>query len=154
MAGQGKSKKHIVRSKKLKKPSKGEKKKARSAPGFIGAGLGLFAFIGWTVWSVFAKEKEDREYSKKIRTRLASKPLVFSDHASCRMDCRHVGMNDVVSTLQSGRVNSRKSNPAARPCPKYALDKGRVQAVFADCATSTPVVTVIDTHTNHPCGPC
>lgn len=32
--------------------------------------------------------------------------------------------------------------------------EGRVQAVFADCYKDTPVVTVIDTETNHPCGPC
>jgi hypothetical protein len=35
-----------------------------------------------------------------------------------------------------------------------AAQDGRTLAVFADCAVDTRLVTVIDTETNHPCGPC
>jgi hypothetical protein len=35
-----------------------------------------------------------------------------------------------------------------------ALQDGKTLAVFADCAADTRLVTVIDTDTDHPCGPC
>mmetsp|Transcript_47038 Transcript_47038/g.89816 ORF Transcript_47038/g.89816 Transcript_47038/m.89816 type:complete len:153 (+) Transcript_47038:168-626(+) len=151
----GQGKKRIYTQKKLTpKKSKAERKKARSPNGFLALMTGFVGMCAWTLWGAVKKERADLERSKNIRVRLMSKPLVFSPHASCRMDCRFVDKAAVISTLKNGRVNDRKSNPNARPCPRYAIDEGRVQAVFADCYKDTPVVTVIDTETNHPCGPC
>mmetsp|Transcript_33043 Transcript_33043/g.45817 ORF Transcript_33043/g.45817 Transcript_33043/m.45817 type:complete len:160 (+) Transcript_33043:137-616(+) len=141
-------------SKKLHRENKTKRKGQRSPNGLI---VMMGSFIGacaWTLWGAFKKERENMEYAKAVRTRLASKPVVFSPHASCRMDCRFVGKPEVLSVLQHGRLNLRKSSPDARPCPRYALQEGRVQAVFADCYNNTPVVTVIDTVTNHECGKC
>ena len=45
----------------------------------------------------------------------------------------------------------RHGAPRARPCPKVALNLGRVRAIWADCPEDTTLVTAIDTDTNHPC---
>mmetsp|Transcript_13610 Transcript_13610/g.23033 ORF Transcript_13610/g.23033 Transcript_13610/m.23033 type:complete len:154 (-) Transcript_13610:427-888(-) len=152
--GQGKNKGRSVRPKKLHKSSKSERKKARSPGGFLGLIGGFFSLCAWTLWGTVKSEREKLETSKSIRTRLASKPIVFSEHAACRMDCRFVGKKEVFSLLQNGNFSKKHSNPEARPCPRYALEEGRVRGVFADCYNTTPVVTIIDTVTNHPCPPC
>jgi len=79
---------------------------------------------------------------------------VTSEHAACRMECRFITAEEVERTLVDGKVDARHSTPNARPCPKIALNMGRVRAVWADCADSTRLVTAIDAETNHPCGPC
>ena len=92
--------------------------------------------------------------NERVRARLRSKPRVTSEHAACRMECRFITAEEVERTLVDGKVDARHSTPNARPCPKIALNMGRVRAVWADCADSTRLVTAIDAETNHPCGPC
>ena len=75
--------------------------------------------------------------------------LVYSKHARCRMNCRHIDESEVADILRKGRINYRKSVPAARPDPKYALegttgDGQHVRIVFANAKRGTVVVTVID----------
>lgn len=70
------------------------------------------------------------------------------------MDCRRVTREDAVATLEKGSLSARHSTPHARPCPRWALEAGRVRAVWAECRDETTLVTVIDTVTDHPCGPC
>lgn len=88
---------------------------------------------------------------------------VLTDHAACRMDCRFVSTKHIKHALSHGSINDRKSEPNLRPCPKYVVDdtsevRGKtpksVQVVFSACPTETRVLTVIDTKTNWPCGPC
>src|SRR4051812_17049358 len=48
--------------------------------------------------------------------------LIYTKHARCRMDCRHIDESEVTEILEKGRINYRKSEPAGRPDPKYALE--------------------------------
>jgi hypothetical protein len=48
--------------------------------------------------------------------------LVFTRHARCRMDCRHITANEIHEILNSGTINYAKSEPYARPDPKYAVE--------------------------------
>jgi hypothetical protein len=75
--------------------------------------------------------------------------LIYTKHARCRMDCRHIDEQEVQEILEKGRVNHRKSEPAARPDPKYALegttrDGQEVRIVFAPSRGNMVVITVID----------
>lgn len=75
--------------------------------------------------------------------------LIYTKHARCRMHCRHIDESEVQEILKQGRINYRKSEPAARPDPKYALegtthDGQRVRIVFAAALRGTAVITVID----------
>ncbi|PSL31787.1 DUF4258 domain-containing protein [Chitinophaga ginsengisoli] len=76
-------------------------------------------------------------------------PLKYTRHARCRMACRHVTEAEVIEILETGRVNTEKSNPHDEPCPTYALEgyseEGQhLRVVFAPCEDTTSVVTCID----------
>lgn len=75
--------------------------------------------------------------------------LVYTKHARCRMDCRHIDESEVQEILQEGAINFRKSDPGARPDPKYAFegtthDGQKVRIIFAPSRRGTVVITVID----------
>ncbi|WP_127127678.1 DUF4258 domain-containing protein [Pseudoflavitalea rhizosphaerae] len=85
-----------------------------------------------------------------------SEKLIFTRHARCRMGCRHIDEAEVRDILLNGRVNDRKSDPAARPDPKYALegktkDGQEVRIIFAPSDRGMVVITVIDLDTEWPC---
>ena len=119
-------------------------------------GVGLIAAaIAGLVALVAHREKAALEKeSEAVRRRLRRKPRRFSEHAVCRMDCRFIGEDEAMATLRTGKLSARHSTPNARPCPRWALEDGRVRAVWAECRDETRLVTVIDTVTDHPCGPC
>ena len=48
--------------------------------------------------------------------------LIYTHHARCRMDCRHINEKEVREILEKGDIKYGKSEPNARPDPKYALD--------------------------------
>lgn len=89
------------------------------------------------------------------RLRKGSK-LIYTKHARCRMACRHIEESEVQEILEKGVINNRKSEPAARPDPKYALegrtrDGQQVRIIFAPTARGIVVVTVIDLDKNWTC---
>jgi len=75
--------------------------------------------------------------------------LIYTKHARCRMGCRHIDEAEVLEILEKGRINYRKSEPAGRPDPKYALegtthDGQQVRIIFAPAKRGMVVITVID----------
>jgi Domain of unknown function (DUF4258) len=48
--------------------------------------------------------------------------LIFTKHARCRMDCRHITPDEIHEILDEGTINYAKSEPDARPDPKYAVE--------------------------------
>ena len=82
--------------------------------------------------------------------------LIYTKHARCRMDCRHIDEAEVAEILAKGRINYRKSEPAGRPDPKYALegrthDGQEVRIIFAPAKRGMVVITVIDLDTEWSC---
>jgi hypothetical protein len=80
----------------------------------------------------------------------------YSNHARCRMDCRHITQAEIEDIMQNGKINYNKSDLQNTRCPRYALegitkDDQRVRIVFAQCNESTTVVTVIDLNTEWQC---
>jgi hypothetical protein len=79
----------------------------------------------------------------------ANARLVYTRHARCRMDCRHITEAEVQEVLAEGVVNEVKSNPSDKPCPTYAIEdetrEGQhLRIVFAPCGDVVKVVTCID----------
>lgn len=75
--------------------------------------------------------------------------LEYTRHARCRMQCRSITQAEVEGVMKDGRINYRKSNVKANPCPLYAVegytaDNQHVRVVFAQCNEKTKVVTCID----------
>jgi hypothetical protein len=82
--------------------------------------------------------------------------IEYTEHAKCRMECRHISQAEVEEVMQDGKINYNKSNVKANPCPAYALegvtkDNQRVRIVFGQCDYKTKVVTVIDLDTEWSC---
>lgn len=82
--------------------------------------------------------------------------LQYSNHAKCRMACRHITQGEVEETMRDGKINYNKSDLQNARCPRYALedvtkDDQRVRIVFAQCNNYTEVVTVIDLDTEWTC---
>jgi hypothetical protein len=48
--------------------------------------------------------------------------LILTKHARCRMDCRHITLREIREVLERGTINYAKSEPDARPDPKYAIE--------------------------------
>ena len=97
-----------------------------------------------------ANVNRDRGFDRRISY------LKYSNHAKCRMDCRHITQEEVEDIMQNGKINYKKSDLQNARCPRYALegvtkDKQDVRIVYAQCNESTTVVTVIDLDTEWTC---
>ncbi|EIE23976.1 hypothetical protein COCSUDRAFT_53173 [Coccomyxa subellipsoidea C-169] len=141
-----------------KDKSKGPRKSGSSPWGLFGLAASIAA--AWLVGAWHIRDQRTRKYQvdKNTLARIMSKPMKYTEHAQCRMDCRHISQEEVAATLRQGTVNQRKSNLRQFPCPKYVVDatlglqaKKNVQAVFLACPTHTDVVTVIDKDTDWEC---
>jgi hypothetical protein len=74
--------------------------------------------------------------------------LVYSKHARCRMDCRHIDEEEIKDILQNGTVNYNKIEQSDKgptyPVEGTTRDNQHVRVVFAPHESETVVVTVID----------
>ena len=82
--------------------------------------------------------------------------IEYSNHARCRMECRHITQAEVQDIMENGKINYAKSDLQNVRCPRYALegitqDNQKVRIVFAQCNVKTEVVTVIDLDTEWSC---
>ena len=82
--------------------------------------------------------------------------IIYSKHAHCRMDCRHIDESEVKEILIEGQVNVSKIQEDERgktyPLEGVTHDKQHVRIVFAPKENNTvEVVTCIDLDTEWPC---
>ncbi|MBK8953567.1 MAG: DUF4258 domain-containing protein [Chitinophagaceae bacterium] len=92
----------------------------------------------------------DRGFDRRISY------LEYSNHAKCRMQCRHISQAEVEEIMRDGKINYNKSDLQNARCPRYAIegntkDNQEVRIVFAQCNEKTVVVTVIDLETDYKC---
>jgi len=97
-----------------------------------------------------AEVDRDRGFDRRISY------LQYSNHAKCRMGCRHITQAEVEETMRDGTINYRKSDIQNARCPRYAIeeqtkDGQHVRIIFAQCDNYTEVVTVIDLDTEWTC---
>ncbi|MBS1751643.1 MAG: DUF4258 domain-containing protein [Bacteroidetes bacterium] len=83
-------------------------------------------------------------------------PLIFTKHAKCRMACRHIDESEIREILHKGKINFDKSEPDAKPDPKFALegtthDNQQVRVIFAPSHRGMVVITCIDLNTEWQC---
>ena len=74
--------------------------------------------------------------------------LIYSKHARCRMDCRHIDETEVLEILATGSLNYDKIEEDSRgktyPLEGKTHDDQHVRIVFAPKQDALVVVTVID----------
>ncbi|CAN5523671.1 hypothetical protein BH10BAC1_BH10BAC1_16390 [soil metagenome] len=115
----------------------------------FGFGLGLMAV------SVIYKGKACQMPASAKLEELGWQKLEYSQHATCRMECRHITEAEIRElvgkdeTLGSGKVNYDKSGVHDKPYPTYAIEgttsTGKnLRIIIADCDTISKVVTTID----------
>ena len=94
------------REKKFKKNPDGSDKPKRGKTGFGIWGVGaIFAAMLGLVGFTAKRENDAREAAdSSLRGRLRRRPIEFSEHASCRMDCRFVSREEVEATLDRAIV--------------------------------------------------
>lgn len=81
--------------------------------------------------------------------------LIFTKHARCRMECRHIDESEVKEILEDGVINYKKVEEDSRgksyPLEGLTHDKQHVRIVFAPKRNDLVVVTVIDLERDWPC---
>ncbi|MBS1511272.1 MAG: DUF4258 domain-containing protein [Bacteroidetes bacterium] len=81
--------------------------------------------------------------------------LIYTKHARCRMDCRHIDESEVKEILQEGKLNAAKIEESDKgksyPLEGETHDHQHVRIVFAPKADGLVVVTVIDLDTEWTC---
>ncbi len=119
--------------------------------------LALLAAILLFIWV----KKNQRGNEKKDHTviRTEAKPggaeidrsvtnIVYSRHAKCRMECRHIDEAEVKDILEKGEINYDKIEESDKgrsyPLEGITRDKQHVRIVFSPHGNEIVVVTVID----------
>lgn len=106
----------------------------------------VYAALRWLVLEPHKKEVFDRHPLH----------LVYTHHALCRMDCRHISKEDIAEIMERGIIFLNKSNMSDRPCPTYALQgftnkNEDLRVIFAQCDSVTKVVTCYNLHKEFEC---
>ena len=106
----------------------------------------IFFVVKGRLWESHKKEAFNRHPSQ----------LVYTHHALCRMDCRHISREDIDMIMQNGVIIFNKSDLLDRPCPTYALqgfakNNENLRVIFAQCDSVTKVVTCYDLHRDYEC---
>ncbi|HMK05257.1 MAG TPA: DUF4258 domain-containing protein [Ferruginibacter sp.] len=74
--------------------------------------------------------------------------IIYSKHARCRMECRHIDESEVKEILEKGEINysriEKDEKGKSFPVEGITHDKQRVRIVFAPKKDALVVVTVID----------
>lgn len=79
----------------------------------------------------------------------AESNFIYTKHAKCRMECRHIDASEVAEIYRTGKINYKKSEIENSRSPKYAIegtthDRQHVRIIYAPAKNGVVVVTVID----------
>ena len=83
--------------------------------------------------------------------------IIYTKHARCRMNCRHINQTEVMEILKDGEINYHKSELNNKDCyRKFAVEgvtkeHQHLRIIFAPCENEEVVVTVIDLETEWKC---
>ena len=125
--------------------------------------LPFLLFIAAAVLLYFIKTKQRGEIKENRTTQtINAEPinrdttiLVYSKHALCRMDCRHIDEEEVKDIVATGSINYSKVEEEEKgvtyPLEGITKDKQFVRVVIAPKKNETVIVTVIDLEKDWTC---
>ena len=75
--------------------------------------------------------------------------LIYTKHARCRMECRHINEGEIKEVLAENHINMRKSNPNDPRGATYAYEgetreNQHLRIIIDKAQTAWKVVTCID----------
>ena len=94
--------------------------------------------------------QNSKEYSvSKNKESFREKPVLYTKHAKCLMNCKHISEDEIQELISKGKLNVKESFPKDKPCPTFALegltnDSQHVRVIVGACAGTSRVITVID----------
>ena len=114
----------------------------------------LVAFL--RKWKGLQEQSDTSQVVRKRGFDRRTSTLEYTQHARCRMDCRHISQNDINDIMRSGEINYAKTDVQDKPCPTYAVqgytnDGEHLRVIFAQCDTRTKVVTCYDLEKDFEC---
>lgn len=82
--------------------------------------------------------------------------LILTKHVKCRMDCRHINIDEIKEIINKGEVNYAKSGKGSKGDDTYALEGYSVEhehlrVVVAPESDGLVVITCIDLDKEWPC---
>lgn len=82
--------------------------------------------------------------------------LKLTKHAKCRMECRHITLQEIKEILQKGNENSAKSGEGNRGDKTHALEgysteRQHIRVIVAPEHDEVVVITCIDLDKEWPC---
>jgi hypothetical protein len=82
--------------------------------------------------------------------------LILTKHVRCRMDCRHITVDEIKEIIHSGNVNYLKSGRGSKNDQTYALEgysneHQHVRVIVAPESDGLVVITCIDLDKEWPC---
>ena len=82
--------------------------------------------------------------------------LIFTKHARCRMNCRHITAGEIKEVIHNGNVNYSKSGEGNKGDDTYALEgysneRQHIRVVVAPENDGLVVITCIDLDHEWPC---
>ncbi len=82
--------------------------------------------------------------------------LKLTKHAKCRMECRHITLQEIKEILQKGNENFAKSGEGSKGDKTYALEgysteRQHIRVVVAPENNEVVVITCIDLDKEWPC---
>ncbi len=79
--------------------------------------------------------------------------LVLTKHVKCRMECRHITLEEIKEILRDGSENYSKSGKGDKTyaIEGYSADNQHIRVVVAPENNELVVITCIDLDNNWPC---
>ncbi len=105
---------------------------------------------------VFFGEPFEKSNSTEVESFRNTSHLKLTKHARCRMDCRHITLQEIKEILQKGSENISKSGTGGKGDKTYALEgysseHQHIRVVVAPEVDDVVVITCIDLDKEWPC---
>ncbi len=105
---------------------------------------------------VFFGKQFESSNSQEVNSFRNTSHLTLTKHAKCRMECRHITMQEIKEILQKGNENTAKSGEGSKGDKTFALEgysseHQHIRVVVAPEVDDVVVITCIDLDKDWPC---
>ncbi|HWB62283.1 MAG TPA: DUF4258 domain-containing protein [Chitinophagales bacterium] len=110
----------------------------------------------FTVYIIVALVAVSCNNQSNTNTPITIPGLIYTKHARCRMECRHITEREIREVITENTINQRKSDPNGRPCPTtayegYTTENQHLRIIIGKCDNKWKVVTCIDLENEFDC---
>jgi Domain of unknown function (DUF4258) len=116
--------------------------------------IGLIIIVALGIW--LGKKNNFFKSSANESLLRDTNHLVLTKHVKCRMDCRHITIQEIKEIIHDGNVNYSRSGPGDKGGDTYAIEgygneHQHIRVVVAPENDGLVVITCIDLDNEWPC---